>query len=93
MGTEFSAMFYLTSGLISGISPLPYETPPAAHDSRFDLLDTANFVSVKGHRGISKCTQSCSLIAKPAEEQSQRDDINLRKMNLLECALQARDSG
>ena len=42
------------------------------------MLGTANFASVDGHRGISKRTQSCSLIAKLADhfpEQSQRDDI------------------
>ena len=56
----------------------PHDTPPAAFESHFGLLGTANFASVNGHRGISKRTQTCPLIGKPADrsqEQSQRDDM------------------
>lgn len=57
---------------------LPHDAPPAASESHFGLLGTANFASVNGHHGISKRTKSCPLIVKLADhfpEQSQRDDM------------------
>ena len=76
MGENGNCVYATDLGLAADF--LPHEAPPAAHGSQFGLLGTANFASVNGHRGISKPTQSYSLMGKLADhfpEQSQRDDM------------------
>jgi casein kinase I family protein HRR25 len=76
MGRNGNCVYVTDLGLASEFSP--YEAPPAAHGPQPSLLGTAYFASINGHRGISKRTQSCSLMANPADyslEQSQRDDM------------------
>ena len=76
IGEKGSCVYVTDLGLAAEF--LPHDAPPAASESHFGLLGTANFASVNGHRGLSKRTQSYSLIAKLADhfpEQSQRDDM------------------